>query len=113
MSVSPARRLPTTPPPPYPRNPDETQGGSTTPRRRRPAREQAVRVTARDLELLGTVIRYHAVTQRILEQTVRAGRNRQGIYRDLARLVRVGLYEDLRTGPSNDGRPRNVKALYV
>lgn len=70
-------------------------------------------MTPRDLLLLDRLVRYHAVTVPVLEHTVSAGKNRAGIYRRLARLVRIGLLEDLRSGESNRGRPMDVFALYV
>jgi hypothetical protein len=107
MTESAPRRLPTTPPPPALVPP------SPRVRRRTPARDQRVRVTPADLVLLDRVVRYHAVTVPVLAHTVYGGKNRAGIYRRLARLVRVGLLEDLRTGDSNRGRPMDVFALYV
>ena len=85
---------------------------STRPKRK-PAAEQQVRLTPSDDALLDLVIRYHAVTVPLMLNTVRYGKNRSGVYRQLARLVRTGLLEDLATGPSNVGRPRDVFALYV
>lgn len=72
-----------------------------------------MRLTPTDLLLLDRVVRYHAVTVPVLQHTVYSGTNRAGTYRRLARLVRVGLLEDLRTGESNRGRPMDIFALYV
>ena len=85
----------------------------TTNRQRKAASQQGVQITPEDLRLLDLLIRYHGVTAQVLLNTVYRGKHRSGVYRRLARLVRVGLLEDLSTGPSNLGRPRDVQALYV
>lgn len=92
---------------------DESRCTMTTKQPRRPASEQAVRLTPRDDALLDLLIRYHAVTVPMLMNTVCFGLDRSGVYRRLSRLVRIGLLEDLRAGASNVGRPRDVHALYV
>ena len=86
---------------------------TTTIRQRKAASEQGVQITSEDLWLLDLLVRYHGVTAQVLMNTVYRGKHRSGVYRRLARLVRVGLLEDLSTGPSNLGRPRDVQALYV
>ena len=85
----------------------------TTNRQRKAASQQGVQITPEDLRLLDLLIRYHGVTAQVLLNTVYRGKHRSGVYKRLARLVRVGLLEDLSTGPSNLGRPRDVQALYV
>lgn len=84
-----------------------------TPRKRKKPSEQAVHITERDLTLLQRLCRYGATTVPTLQHTVAAGKHRSGIYAQAARLARVGLIEDLRTGPSNLCRPRNLPALLV
>lgn len=80
-----------------------------------PSRRSAARVlpSAIDRHLLETVASYHGVTAPLLMRTYFDGHARSGVYKRLARLVGIGLLEDLRTGPSNRSRPRDVPALYV
>jgi hypothetical protein len=85
----------------------------TSARPRKPAAQQGVHVTLMDVDLLRRLIRFQGTTAPVLMRHVYTGQHRSGIYARLARLVRAGLLEDLSTGPSNLGRPRNIKALYV
>ena len=73
----------------------------------------AVHLSDMDRELVTWLARYRAATVPVLLRTRYAGKARSGIYKRLERLVRVGLLEDPRTGPSNRARPRDVPALYV
>ena len=85
----------------------------TTTRSRKPAARQGVQVTPTDVDLLRRLIRFQGTTAPVLMRHVYPGQHRSGVYARLARLVRAGLLEDLSTGPSNLGRPRSIKALYV
>lgn len=86
---------------------------TSTARKRKPASQQGVQVTVIDLDLINRLIRYQGTTAPVLMRYVFPGLHRSGVYARLERLVRVGLLEDLCTGPSNVARPRTVKALYV
>jgi hypothetical protein len=85
----------------------------TTARTRKPAAQQGVQVTPTDVDLLRRLIRFQGTTAPVLMRHVYPAQHRSGVYARLARLVRAGLLEDLSTGPSNLGRPRSIKALYV
>lgn len=78
----------------------------------RPTKPQ-VRPSTLDQQLVATLSRYHGATAPLLMQRYFSGQARSGVYKRLARLVRIGLLEDLATGPSNRSRPRDVPALYV
>ena len=85
----------------------------TTNRQRKAASKKGVQITETDLYLLYHLMRYNGTTVPVLLHTMFVGYHRSGVYHRLERLVRAGLLEDTRTGPSNLGRPRDVHAIYV
>ena len=85
----------------------------TTSAQRRKAAARGVRLTLRDEFVLDQVNRFHCLTQPLLHRTVYSGLSRSTVYESLERLVRAQMLEDLRTGPSNLRRPRDVPSLYV
>lgn len=81
-------------------------------RKRKATKDQGVRITERDVALLQALCRYGCTTTTTLLRKAHRG-HRSGLYAQLARLVKVGLVENLRNGPANRCRPRNVHALVV